>query len=238
GTPCRAAAPGPVHAQEPAAPAASGVTARRADDGPLSAGARRPRGRRAARRDAARAVQRQGVLRPAAVAAARAGPARGDRPGGAAVSVPHQRDRRADQALSQGRGDRLGAGGAAQHGAPEVHEAAAARARGARRRGARHRPARALESRRGVPRRARRRAGADRHGGAGIAATTQLRGEWGVVPDTLKAWGVGSGEWYSTVRKGSADCTVRYHSPLPTVFDPHMRRLVPALTSGALVTSG
>src|SRR2546425_10971195 len=54
-------------------------------------------------------------------------------------------------------------------------------------------------------------------------------------------WGsktVGSGEWYSTVRKGSADCTVRYHSPLPTVFEPHMRRLVPALTAGALVTSG
>src|SRR3989441_3734462 len=54
-------------------------------------------------------------------------------------------------------------------------------------------------------------------------------------------WGsktVGSGEWYSTGRKGSADCTVRYPSPLPTVFEPHMRRLVPALTAGALVTSG
>src|SRR5439155_12569844 len=31
-----------------------------------------------------------------------------------------------------------------------------------------------------------------------------------------KAWGVGSGEWYSTVRNGCSDRAVRYHSPLPT----------------------
>src|SRR2546422_353379 len=30
--------------------------------------------------------------------------------------------------------------------------------------------------------------------------------------------GVGSGEWYATVRTGDAVLTVRYHSPLPTQF--------------------
>src|SRR5256884_217624 len=126
GTPPGAAAAGPLHAQEPAAPSPGDRPARRPDRWDVPAGAGRPRGRGASRRDAAGAVQRQGLLRPAAVAAARVGGARRDRPRRAAVPVPRGRARGADQALSQNHGDRLGAGGAPQHGAAEVHAAAIA----------------------------------------------------------------------------------------------------------------
>ncbi len=97
----RAAAPRLVHAEEPAAVAAGDLTRRRADGGRVPAGTRRPRRRRPPRRDTPRAVQRQGVLRSPAVAAPRPSPARGDRPGRAALSFPRRGAHRPDQAVPQ-----------------------------------------------------------------------------------------------------------------------------------------
>src|SRR2546422_217491 len=165
GAPRRAAPAGVVYAEEPAATAAGDLPTGRAHGRGIPIGARRPRRRRAPRSDPAGAVQRQGVLRSVALTPPGAGGARGDREGRAAVSLPLRRNRRADQALPEDRRDRVGAGGAAQHGAPEVHAAAAAPARRSGRDRARHRPARALQSGRGVPRGAPGRAGEDRGGG-------------------------------------------------------------------------
>ena len=159
-----AATAGAVHPEEPAAAPPGHVAAGGAHRGRIPAGARGPRRRRTPRRDPARAVQRQGVLRSVALAPAGAGGPRGDRQGRAAVSIPLRRNRRADQALPQDHRDRLGAGGAAQHGAAEVHATAAAPARRLGRHGARHRPARALEPSGGLPRGPPGRAGQDRGG--------------------------------------------------------------------------
>src|SRR5438132_920960 len=165
GAPRRAAPAGVVYAEEPAATAAGHLPTGRDHGRRIPIGARRPRRRRAPRGDPAGAVQRQGVLRSVALTPPGAGGARGDRQGRAAVSLPLRRNRRADQALPEDRRDRVGAGGAAQHGAPEVHAAAAAPARRSGRDRARHRPARALQSGGGVPRGAPGRAGEDRGGG-------------------------------------------------------------------------
>src|SRR3989441_5981623 len=157
-----AAAAGAVHPEKPAAAAPGHVAPGGAHRGRLPTGARRPRRRRTPRGEPAGAVQRQGVLRSAALPPARCGASRGDRQGRAAVSLPHRRNCRADQALPEGHRDRLGAGGAAQHGASEVHAAAAAPARRLGRDRARHRPARALQSGRGIPRGPPGGAGEDR----------------------------------------------------------------------------
>src|SRR5439155_1562093 len=70
----------------------------------------------------------------------------------------------ADPRVSQPARDRVGAGRAAQHGAAEVHVAAAPRARRPRRDGSRHRTTGALEPRGRVSRGAPGRAGEDRSG--------------------------------------------------------------------------
>src|SRR5207247_2209463 len=110
-------------------------------------------------------MQREGVLRAAGFAAPPASRSCGDRSRPAALSLPRPGARRADQAVPGHHGDRLGAGRAAQHGAAEVHAAAAAGAREPGRSGARRRAPRALEPGRGLPGRAPGGAGPDRGGG-------------------------------------------------------------------------
>src|SRR2546422_245751 len=110
-------------------------------------------------------MQREGILRSAVFAAPSASRSCGDRSRRAALSLPRLGARRADQAVPGHHGDRLGAGRAAQHGAAEVHAAAAAGAREPGRSGARRRAPRALEPGRGLPGRAPGGAGPDRGGG-------------------------------------------------------------------------
>src|SRR5205823_14320066 len=97
GTPRRATAAGPLHAEEPAAASPGDGAARGADRRDLPTGAGRPGGRRPPKRGATGAVQRQGLLRLAAVAAARGGRPRGDRARGAPVSLPEARARGPDR---------------------------------------------------------------------------------------------------------------------------------------------
>src|SRR6266550_4054273 len=130
GAPPRAAAAGVVHTQEPAAPAAGELAARRPHDWAVQPRARRCDGGGPSRCCApAHPVQRQGVLRSHARARAGPGHPGGDRSGGALVSVPQRGAGDADPRVSQPAGDRVGAGGAAQYGTAEVHVAAAPRAR-------------------------------------------------------------------------------------------------------------
>ena len=93
------------------------ATARRADRRPVPLHPRRPRRGRAPREGgAAGALHRQGLLGHRRQRAARGGRERGDRPGRAALPVRQGTAERADRLLPQPEGDRLGAGGAAQHG--------------------------------------------------------------------------------------------------------------------------
>src|SRR5436309_2465368 len=159
----RAAAAGVVHAEEPAAPAAGELAARRPHGWAVQPRARRRDGGGPSRRCApAHPVQRQGVLRSHARARAGPGNPRGDRSGGALVSVPQRGAGDADPRVSQPTGDRVGAGRAAQHGSTEVHAAAAPRAGGPRGDRPRHRAAGALEPGGRLPRGGPGRAGADR----------------------------------------------------------------------------
>src|SRR2546429_407129 len=160
-------------------------------------------------------MQREGILRSAGFAAPPASRSCGDRSRRATLSLPRLGARRADQAVPGHHGDRLGAGRAAQHGAAEVHAAAAAGAREPGRSGARRRAPRALEPGRGLPGRAPGGAGPDRGGGvqpvspaalpcpsAGTLsfspmATARALGAGGardsVVPRFGGAWGGGRG---------------------------------------------
>ena len=89
-----------------------------------------PRAERAADRrgegHAARAVHRQDLLRPQGPRDAREQRGRGDLARRAAVSVPAAADPRRGRALPEPARGRVGAGGAAQHGRPRPHVAAAA----------------------------------------------------------------------------------------------------------------
>src|SRR5207302_162020 len=122
-----------------------------------------------------------------------AGGPRGDRQGRVIVSLPFRRNRRADHTLPEAQRDSLGAGGAAQHGAAEVHAAAAAPARGPGRDRAGHRAARALQSGRGVPRGAPGRAGEDRGGGvrrvSGYVVPSHLAAALAVATSVLSSDG-------------------------------------------------
>src|SRR5204862_366025 len=209
GAPRRAAPPRIVHAEEPAAAAAGPLPPRRADDRGIPAGARRPRGRGAPRGDPARVVQRQGVLRSVALPPPGAGGPRGDRQGRVIVSLPFRRNRRADHTLPEAQRDRLGAGGAAQHGAADVHAAAAAPARGPGRDRAGHRAARALQSGRGVPRGAPGRAGEARaplpapRGASGVGVVNGkliLVGGWGLgrkLVDSSAIYDPATNRWHN-----------------------------------------
>src|SRR5207247_76859 len=129
GAPPRAAAAGVVHTQEPAAPAAGELAARRPHHWTVQPRARRRDGGGPSRRCApAHPVQRQGVLRSHTRARAGPGHPGGDRSGGALVSVPPPGAGDADTPVPQPAGDRGGAGGAAQYGPAEVHVAGAPRA--------------------------------------------------------------------------------------------------------------
>src|SRR5439155_15444940 len=81
----------------------------------LPASARRP-GSLTPARAAARALLREGLLRPRRPRAARAGRLGRDRPAGAALPIPGRRGGRARAVVPTSRGARLGAGGAAEHG--------------------------------------------------------------------------------------------------------------------------
>ena len=111
------AADGGLHAQGPAAPPARDLHARGPDDRVLRVRPRRPprRGAQGQGR-AARALQRQDLLRHRRRAQARGDRERGGRPRRAALPVRQGAAHRADRELSQPEGDRLGPGGAAEHG--------------------------------------------------------------------------------------------------------------------------
>ncbi len=111
------AAAGGIHAEGPAAAQGGRVAARRPGFGWIPVRARRPARRRPQGPDrAAGAVQRQGVLRHGRPRAARGGRIGGDRPRRAPLPLRQGPDSRADHRLSQPEGDRLGPGGAAEHG--------------------------------------------------------------------------------------------------------------------------
>ncbi len=143
---------------------------------------------------AARAVHRQGLLRPRRPPAPRRGAGRRGRPRRAALSLPAGADPRAHGELSEPRGGRLGPGGAAQHGRPRAHvpapHADPARAAAVRL----HRPARARVAGRGLSGGAHRRAVADRRDrpgpldpGLAVSAQDARRALGGQVPRALLA---------------------------------------------------
>ena len=109
------------------------------------------------------AVHGQDLLRPAHHQGARRGrqPARGHRPGRAAVPVPADRDPRHRRPVPQPARGRVGPGGAAQHGRPRLHVAAPAPGAAREPELRLHRPARAGRVGRGLPHRPRHRAAPD-----------------------------------------------------------------------------
>ena len=115
-----------LDAEEPAAASHGGVAAAGPRRRPLGARAHRPGGARACARRAPRhPVQRQGVRRPDLERLPR--PAPGDRrlPDGAALSVPVGRPAGDPRHVPQPERDRLGAGGAREHGRVGVRASAA-----------------------------------------------------------------------------------------------------------------
>ena len=161
------AAPAGDHDPEvPAAPAAGDVANRAPRGLALLPRAGRAAGRRR-QGDAPGAVHRQALLRPQGPRDPREQRGRRDHPRRAPVSVPAGPDPRRGPALPEPARGRVGPGGAAQHGRPRPHVAAAAADPPDRHRVRLHRPARARLAGRGLPGRAHRRADPDHPDRAG-----------------------------------------------------------------------
>ena len=163
GARCDGAAARRDDAQGPAAAQERSVDARRALDRLLPA--RDPRSDRRPRRAQARPLQREGLLRHrrSRCAAGRDGRRRGAPR--AAVSVPGRGRRRADRVVAESRGDRLGPGGAPEHGRLAVDPPSPRRCRPLELVGRRrhlHRPHLARLAERGLSDRAPDRAGPHR----------------------------------------------------------------------------
>ena len=158
-----AAAPDRVHAEGTPAAARRGVEAQRLHGGHVPVRARRPaRHRPRAGDHEARALLGQDLLRHRRPRAARASRERRDRARRAALSVRPRPAPHADRALPEPEADRVGPGGAEEHGRVQRDGPADAGARARGRRLQLHRPAPALEPVRGLPGGPPLRAGADR----------------------------------------------------------------------------
>ena len=176
-----AAATHRLHAEGPAAPAGRGLEARRPHRGDVPVRDGRPVRALGTRRDrAARALQRQGLLRHHRTRGARAGHGQGrDRPRRAPLPVRARPDQRAHRELPQPQADHLGPGRAEEHGRLERDGPPHARARPRGRGASLRRTAPTGSPLRGLPDRPPPRAGADRaHGARGGS----LPASWRVVP--------------------------------------------------------